>query len=84
MICGLSNVTPYVPASLSVFCPLNDLVPTNLLLVLVLAETRVQLFSFSALRSAMFRFLGGRYVMYGTFMYAPAQQQGKATRLNDN
>ena len=47
-----ANITHNLPASLSVFFPASDLVPTNLFLVLLLAETRVQLVSCFSLSSS--------------------------------
>ena len=58
-----ANISYNVPASLSVVCPELDLVPTNLLLVLFLAETRVQLALSSDVRLSDASAMLGKYAL---------------------
>ena len=59
-----ANISYNLPASLSVVCPALDLVPTNLLLVLFLAETRVQLALSSDVRLSDASAMLGKYALF--------------------
>ena len=59
-----ANISYNLPASFSVVCPALDLVPTNLLLVLFLAETRVQLALSSDVRLSNASAMLGKYALF--------------------